>query len=107
MNGEGPTFFLTAPDHRNDACISAKLSTIERFQGPAWKDRAIFSKDKTLVSGDILWDDHPDIVGAVAVPTWQQVFFDNAWNRSLGGVRITDWSQWRAVASEIIGIGLG
>lgn len=89
--------FVSAPYVSNPTCASDKLAWIERHYGASWAQRVILTTDKTLVRGDVLIDDRPDITGA-AVPEWEHIVFTQPYN-----VHITDrrrlsaWSEWRDI----------
>lgn len=78
----------------NRTCLQDKAEWLDRHIGPGWSRRAIFTSDKTVVGGDILIDDKPQITGSVQ-PTWEHVIFDQPYNRSVVGPRrIMDWPSW-------------
>lgn len=63
-------------------CAREKYEWIDRHLGSHMVDRIILTRDKTLVIGDVLIDDKPDIVGA-AVPVWQHLVFGHAYNKGM------------------------
>ena len=87
---------VTSPWNTNPTCASDKLDWLERNIGEGWADRAILTKDKTMVRGDVLIDDKPDIKG-IYLPTWTQIIYTAPYNLGIDGPRITDWSNWREV----------
>lgn len=92
-------FFCTKPFLTHATCASEKLASVEAHLGKRWVDRVILTHDKTLVRGDILIDDHPDITGAMT-PTWTQVVYDHSYNRvpRLAHLpRLTGWRNWESV----------
>jgi 5'-nucleotidase len=64
----------TSPWRDNPTCIDDKLNSLDKFIGPGWSERAIFTSDKTRVRGTYLFDDKPDVVGGV-IPEWEHIFF--------------------------------
>lgn len=87
---------VTSPWVSNPTCASDKLNWIVDRYGSHWGPRVIITADKTLVQGDVLIDDKPE-VGGVARPTWQHVLFDQPYNRDVNKPRIRNWSEWRDV----------
>jgi hypothetical protein len=49
-----------------------------RVLGAEFTKRVILTRDKTLVRGDVLVDDKPEIRGVVA-PNWRDVLFDETY----------------------------
>lgn len=90
----------TAPLVANRHCIPEKQEWIERHLGAPFLKKIIFTNDKTLVRGDVLIDDKPNITG-IRAPQWQRIVFDAPYNRHLAGPRISDWMEWRSVISEL------
>ncbi|HEX9597652.1 MAG TPA: hypothetical protein VF982_12285, partial [Anaerolineales bacterium] len=64
--------------------------------GRDWISQLILSTDKTLVQGDILIDDRPEIKGAVK-PVWEHVLYDQPYNRKVEGQRRLTWATWKEV----------
>lgn len=85
----------TSPLSSYRNCLSEKYEWVERHLGMDFVSRVIMTKDKTLVHGDILIDDKPEVTG-VRTPDWRQIIFDQPYNRHVGGVRMT-WANWRSV----------
>ena len=89
-------FICTSPLTRNPNCASDKLAWVMKHLGRAWVDRLIIGKDKTVIRGNILIDDRPEVTGLV-VPSWEHVFFDRSWNRDVKGKRRLTWDNWREI----------
>lgn len=94
------TYLCTAPMNGNPTCASEKFEWVVRHLGQEYHDRVIITNDKTLVRGDLLIDDKPEIRGAL-VPTWEQVLYDFAYNRGVTGKRRITWDNWREVLTEL------
>lgn len=90
----------TAPKIHSDFCAQEKIQWIRRHLGSEFVKRTIITRDKTLVTGVVLIDDNPEIKGSQK-PVWQQVLFDQPYNRSLALPRIT-WKNWREVIGAIL-----
>ncbi len=85
----------TSPLSSYRNCLSEKYEWVECHLGMDFVSRVIMTKDKTLVHGDILIDDKPEVTG-VRTPDWRQIIFDQPYNRHVGGVRMT-WANWKSV----------
>lgn len=72
-------FICTAPMINHSTCAQEKLAWVRKHVGPAFDSRVIITRDKTLVHGDVLVDDRPDIHG-VKEPTWTHWLYDANYN---------------------------
>ncbi len=81
-------------DYRH--CVVEKYEWVERELGPAWLDRLILTRDKTIIRADVLIDDRPQLDGTDA-PTWEHILYDQPYNRTDRGKRRLTWQTWRAV----------
>ena len=88
----------TSPLRHYRHCVPEKYEWIDAHLGPEFVNRMIVTRDKTLVRGDVLVDDNPDITGA-QVPAWQHVVFDQPYNQQVAGPRMT-WATWRDVIAD-------
>lgn len=86
---------VTAPKRKYKNCVLEKLEWIEEHLGQTWVERTIITRDKTLVHGDILVDDKPDVHGA-RIPSWEQVFYDQPYNRAHNKRRL-NWINYKEV----------
>lgn len=84
-------FICTAPHPANKHCYSQKAVWVAEKLGEDWLDSLIITRDKTVVSADVLLDDKPNPIGGQA-PNWDHVLFTQPCNRSLDKPRIDDWS---------------
>lgn len=85
----------TAPKREHAYCVPEKFAWIEEHLGKKWTDRIILTRDKTLVRGDILIDDKPQVTG-ICKPVWEQIFYDQTYNRMHAGKRLT-WQNYKEV----------
>lgn len=85
----------TAPKRKYQNCVLEKLEWIEEHLGSTWAEQTIITRDKTLVTGNILIDDKPNITGACA-PTWKQIFYDQPYNRAHSKPRL-NWLNYKEV----------
>lgn len=97
MVAEGhDVFIVTSPWVSNPTCASDKLAWVEKNLGTNWGRRTIITADKTVIRGDVLFDDKGNITGADD-PNWVQVLIDQPHNRGqqLGRIRQLSWSSWQ------------
>lgn len=88
-------FFCTAPLVESPFCPSEKFASIKEAMGEAFLQRTIITYDKTMIHGDYLIDDRPDIEG-VSVPSWRQILFSLPHNAAaIGFQRLDCWEDWR------------
>lgn len=88
---------VTSPWVSNPSCASDKLNWVVEHYGQYWGARVIITTDKTLVRGDILIDDKPEVIGSQE-PTWEHVYFTQPYNEHIPGRRrINDWAEWEEV----------
>jgi len=90
-------FICTAPLMNSETCAQEKLGWVRRHVGIEFVRRTSITADKTLVHGDFLLDDKPDIHG-IATPTWRHLLFAAHPNRNLK--EIVTWSQAREIIQQ-------
>lgn len=88
-----------ARDYRN--CVLEKYEWVDEHLGPEWIERVILTEDKTLIRGDILIDDRPEVPGS-DTPTWEHVLFDQPYNRAVIDKRRLTWKNWKTVLKEVL-----
>jgi 5'-nucleotidase len=89
-------YICTSPLNPYQNCILEKYEWVEEHLGTDWTNRLIVTKDKTLVRGDLLIDDNPEIKG-VMKPTWEQIVYDAPYNRNVKDKRRLTWDNWRDI----------
>lgn len=96
---------VTSPMSSNPTCADSKLASIERYLGSDWRKRTIITDDKTVIYGDVLFDDKGNITGSMARPAWRQVIIDMPHNRAASEAlpRINSLADWR-VALEYLAV---
>lgn len=88
---------VTSPWIKNETCASDKLAWIEQHFGEGWGKRMTITSDKTLVRGDVLIDDKPEITGKYD-PLWEHVYFTQPYNKNLNhNRRLDSWADWRSL----------
>ncbi len=92
---------VTSPWISNPTCASDKLNWVVKHYGSHWGARVIITADKTLVAGNFLIDDKPDVKGS-REPDWEHIIFDQPYNQDVTGKqRITSWDDWQ---TQVFGI---
>lgn len=86
----------TSPMIRNRSCVAEKYEWIREHLGEDFARRTIITKDKTLVRGDWLIDDNPEIEGVLS-PSWTHVVFAQPYNINFKGPRISEWKRWKEI----------
>ncbi|MBP6562697.1 MAG: 5'-3'-deoxyribonucleotidase [Neisseriaceae bacterium] len=82
----------TSPLLQNPYCVAEKYQWVAHHLGPEWPEKMILTKDKTLVQGDYLIDDKPDIMGSLT-PVWQQLLYDATYNQTVTHLPRMRWDE--------------
>ncbi|XP_042623013.1 5'(3')-deoxyribonucleotidase, mitochondrial-like isoform X1 [Cyprinus carpio] len=95
-------FICTSPIKHYSYCPFEKYAWIEKHLGPEFLEKIILTKDKTIVTGDILIDDKPEILGVEPSPSWEHVLFTACHNKHLppntSQRRLLSWADdWRGL----------
>ncbi|KAM4765452.1 5'(3')-deoxyribonucleotidase, mitochondrial isoform 2-T2 [Cyanocitta cristata] len=95
-------FICTSPIKKYRYCPYEKYAWVEKHFGPEFLEQIVLTRDKTVVSADLLIDDRPDITGAEQNPTWEHVLFTACHNKHLQlkppSRRLHSWSDdWKAI----------
>uniref|UniRef100_A0A8C8SFB6 5', 3'-nucleotidase, cytosolic n=1 Tax=Pelusios castaneus TaxID=367368 RepID=A0A8C8SFB6_9SAUR len=98
-------FICTSPLQKYEHCIAEKYSWVEKHLGPMFVERLILTRDKTIVSADLLFDDKDTIKGAEPTPSWEHVLFTCCHNKHLElqtpNRRLQSWADdWRALVES-------
>lgn len=89
-------FICSTPMQGHPTCTIEKEAWVKEHLGKDFVKRLILTHDKTMVHGEILIDDKPEIFGSRA-PHWEHVLYDTSYNRLLQGKRRMTWENWREV----------
>jgi len=89
-------FICTSPLSTYKNCVLEKFEWVDRELGRQWTKRIVLTKDKTLVKGDYLIDDKPNITGVQSVPDWEHILYDCPYNKHVNKRRIT-WKNWKNI----------
>lgn len=97
MDALGPEVFIcSSPLIPNKTGASEKYAWVQQHLGVDWARRLILTSDKTLVHGDYLIDDRPEVDGS-QTPTWTHILFDRPYNRANGQLQRLTWSNWKDI----------
>lgn len=92
---------VTAPTWEWKNCIHEKYEWVENHLGREWVGRMIFTRDKTLIQGDVLIDDAPTVEG-ISTPTWKHIPFEQPYNVQDTLKKDTvNWNTLEAVLEEL------
>uniref|UniRef100_A0A8C0JCJ2 5',3'-nucleotidase, mitochondrial n=1 Tax=Chelonoidis abingdonii TaxID=106734 RepID=A0A8C0JCJ2_CHEAB len=95
-------FICTSPIKKYRYCAYEKYAWVEKHFGQEFLEQIVLTRDKTVISGDLLIDDRPDITGAEPNPSWEHVLFTACHNKHLQlqppSRRLHSWAEdWRAI----------
>ena len=86
-------FICTSPLWRYENCVLEKFQWLEQHFGFILTTKVVLTRDKTMVRGDVLVDDKPNIKGCMS-PQWKQVVFSQLYNRQeTSKFRIEGWKE--------------
>ncbi len=86
----------TSPKKIFDNCVTEKFAWVKKHLGQEFVERIVLTRDKTLVYGDILVDDKPDITG-ICVPAWKHILYDQPYNRHIIHQPRLTWANWKEI----------
>uniref|UniRef100_A0A8C5Q0X5 5',3'-nucleotidase, mitochondrial n=1 Tax=Leptobrachium leishanense TaxID=445787 RepID=A0A8C5Q0X5_9ANUR len=95
-------FICTSPIKRYEYCPYEKYAWVEKHLGHEFLEQIVLTRDKTVVSADLLIDDRPDITGAELNPTWEHILFTACHNKQLllplPTRRLPSWNHdWKGI----------
>ncbi|XP_015991700.2 5'(3')-deoxyribonucleotidase, mitochondrial isoform X1 [Rousettus aegyptiacus] len=101
-------FICTSPIKMYKYCPYEKYAWVEKHFGPDFLEQVVLTRDKTVVSADLLIDDRPDITGkwpaagAEPNPSWEHILFTCCHNRHVQlqppSRRIHSWADdWKTI----------
>lgn len=89
-------FICTSPFRYYKYCVTEKYKWVEEHLGKIWVEKLILTSDKTLINGDYLIDDKPEIIGATT-PKWEHILYDRSYNRHIQDKKRLNWNNWKEV----------
>ena len=92
LRDEADVRFCSTPFRSNATCARDKAEWVVRHFGQGSDRDLVLTADKTLVHGDVLVDDRPDIVG-ISTPTWTQVVYSHPYNLGMKMPRMRAWDD--------------
>ncbi|XP_075035297.1 5'(3')-deoxyribonucleotidase, mitochondrial [Mixophyes fleayi] len=98
-------FICTSPIKRYQYCPYEKYAWVEKHFGHEFLEQIILTRDKTVVSADLLIDDRPDITGAEPNPSWEHILFTACHNCHLSVTppsrRLQSWNDdWKGILNS-------
>lgn len=95
-------FICTSPIKMFKYCPYEKYAWVEKHFGPDFLEQIVLTRDKTVISADLLIDDRPDITGAEPHPSWEHILFTSCHNYHLQlqppRRRLHSWADdWKAI----------
>ncbi|XP_053327381.1 5'(3')-deoxyribonucleotidase, mitochondrial [Spea bombifrons] len=95
-------FICTSPIKRYQYCPYEKYAWVEKHLGHEFLEKIVLTRDKTVMSADVLIDDRPDITGAEQNPNWEHILFTACHNKHLElpppSRRLPSWNHdWKAI----------
>eukprot|EP00062_Callorhinchus_milii_P020461 gi/632976133/ref/XP_007904626.1/ PREDICTED: 5'(3')-deoxyribonucleotidase, mitochondrial [Callorhinchus milii] len=95
-------FICTSPIPKFDHCPYEKYAWVEKHLGKEFLEQIVLTRDKTLISADLLIDDKVDISGVEPNPTWEHILFSACHNKHVElttpRMRLGSWADdWKAI----------
>jgi 5'-nucleotidase len=97
-------YICTSPLDTNPTCCQDKLEWVRKYLGDLMPmTKVVMSRDKTLMIGDVLIDDKPEVKGKMS-GVWEHIIFDAPYNKEVQGdrLRMDTWTEWRRVLAQLI-----
>ncbi len=86
----------TSPLTNYEHCVLEKFQWVEKHLGKEFTKNIMLTKDKTLVRGNVLVDDKPEVTG-LARPEWKHILYDAPYNRGVTGKKRLTWANYKQV----------
>jgi len=96
ISKEHTVFICTTPLDKFENCVLEKYYWVLENLGFELTKRLILTKDKTLIKGDILIDDKPEITGN-CIPQWEHILFDKPYNRHINNKKRINWNNYKFI----------
>uniref|UniRef100_A0A8D0GQG9 5', 3'-nucleotidase, cytosolic n=1 Tax=Sphenodon punctatus TaxID=8508 RepID=A0A8D0GQG9_SPHPU len=98
-------FICTSPLQKYEYCVQEKYKWVEKHLGPQFVEQLILTRDKTIVSADLLFDDKDTVKGVEPNPSWEHLLFTCCHNTHLElqppRRRLLSWANdWRAILAS-------
>ncbi|MBT4166358.1 5'-3'-deoxyribonucleotidase [archaeon] len=93
--------FCSTPHKYYETSVLQKYQWLENHLGKPFDRKLILTEDKTLIRGDLLIDDKPEING-LRFPSWEHILFATSYNFHVDSRRrLYHWLDWKNVLSEL------
>lgn len=99
MKEKGYEIFICTSPLTNYNSVLNKYKWVEKNLGLEWTKKIILTKDKTLIKGNFLIDDNPEIKG-IKIPEWEHIIFDRPYNRHIKNKKRINWNNWRNILNN-------
>lgn len=96
LSQDHQVYICTSPLLSNPFCLKEKYDWVIKHLGKSWTKQMVVTKDKTIVNGDLLIDDKPEISGK-QVPKWEHILYSQPYNRQISSKRRITWENWQSV----------
>ncbi|XP_043924748.1 5'(3')-deoxyribonucleotidase, cytosolic type [Protopterus annectens] len=98
-------FICTSPLNKYSHCVKEKYMWVEKHLGSQFIERLILTKDKTVITADLLIDDKDNIEGVEPNPSWEHILFTSCHNQHIAlpppRRRLQSWADdWKAVLNS-------
>ncbi|KAK3091573.1 hypothetical protein FSP39_020905 [Pinctada imbricata] len=98
-------FICSSPLFQYKYSSKEKYEWVEHHLGKNWINKLILTRDKTMVTGNILIDDKVKVTGAVHPPAWTHIVFTACHNKHIrlrDKKRLDNWTDgsWRALIED-------
>ncbi len=99
QNAGHKIFFCTAGIYDNKNCLTEKKLWVENYFGHDLARTIVFTKDKTVIRGDYLIDDNPNIIMGEYIPEWELILFDQPFNIEIQiqNRLESNWQNWKDI----------
>lgn len=94
MQDTGLQLYICSSPTSNSHSHKEKIDWVEMHLGKEWKNKTILTKDKTMVHGDYLIDDNPDVKG-IFDPSWEHIVFESSYSHEAPKDKFSiNWKTW-------------
>lgn len=99
LNAMGHQVVIVSTPLLSPWCALEKHQWVLKHLGAEWASRLVLCHDKTLIKGDVLIDDKPNISGE-AQPSWKQWYYKQPYNKNCPGPHFT-WADADGLLANI------
>lgn len=100
LSAQGHQLFIcSSPFFNHENCVPETYQWVDKNLGTEWVEKIIITRDKTLVRGDLLIDDRPEVKGVV-IPSWERILFDQPYNQEVKNLKRMTWANWQDIINN-------